>query len=144
MGLMGACFVFVAEGTLRNYKGPFIRPNEALWRGILRFCLIYMCILVFLSFQNSVDARNLFKHLYPELGQPVPHSMHTYDDNCDFEFANIFDNLDHYFAIHLINWFCATLIVRDAYILHTWSILDEIIGIFFNSFIFSLPLFTHF
>jgi hypothetical protein len=54
--------------------------------------------------------------------------MHTYDDNCELEVENILDNFDHYFAIHVINWFFAALIVRDAYILHTWSILDEIIG----------------
>lgn len=56
--------------------------------------------------------------------------MHTYDDNCELEWENIWDNFDHYFAIHVINWFCAALIVRDPYILHTWSILDEIIGIY--------------
>lgn len=55
--------------------------------------------------------------------------MHTYDDNCDFELSNLYDNLDHYYAIHLINWFAATLIMRDRSILHFWSILDEIIGI---------------
>jgi hypothetical protein len=67
-GILGALFVFVAEGTLKNYKGPFLRPNEAVWRGVLRFCLIYLCFLVFLSFQNNIDARSLFKYLYPELG----------------------------------------------------------------------------
>ena len=54
--------------------------------------------------------------------------MHTYDDNCEFEWINIFDNMDHYFAIHLINWFAATLIVRNRLILHVWSVYDEIIG----------------
>ncbi|EAR94564.1 phosphatidylserine synthase (macronuclear) [Tetrahymena thermophila SB210] len=126
-GLLGAFVVFIAEGTLRNYKGPFLRPNEAFWRGVLRFCLIYVCSLVFLSFQNTKDARNIFKHLDPELGKQVSKDYHTYDDNCELEWDNILDNFDHYFQIHLINWFCATLIVRDPYILHTWSILDELI-----------------
>jgi phosphatidylserine synthase 2 len=53
--------------------------------------------------------------------------MHTYEENCDFEWANLWDNFDHYFLIHVINWFCAALIVRDYYILHFWSIFDEII-----------------
>jgi hypothetical protein len=26
-GLIGSLVVIVAEGTLRNYEGPFIRPN---------------------------------------------------------------------------------------------------------------------
>jgi hypothetical protein len=36
--------------------------------------------------------------------------------------------LDHYFVAHWINWFLAAIIVRDYYILHFWSIFDEIIG----------------
>ena len=39
-GLQAALLVLVIEGTLRNYKGPFLRPNEAVWRGVARFCLI--------------------------------------------------------------------------------------------------------
>jgi len=66
-------------------------------------------------------------YLYPDLGKPVPKDMHTYDDNCQFEWHNIYDNLDHYYAIHCINWFLAALVVRDAYILHFWSILDELL-----------------
>lgn len=49
-GFLGALFVFIAEGTLKSFKTPFVRPNEALWRGIARFCVIYMGILVFLCF----------------------------------------------------------------------------------------------
>ena len=109
-----------------------MRPNLAFWRGMARICLVYLIALVFLVYQNENDARNLMKHLYPELGKPVPGSMHTYDDNCEFQFKNIYENLDHYFAIHVINWFVASLIVRDHYVLMTWSIADEIIGrIFF-------------
>ena len=58
----------------------------------------------------------------------MPHTMHTYDDNCDLDLENIVDNFDHYYYIHLINWFAATMIMRDRSILHFWSVLDEIIG----------------
>ena len=64
----------------------------------------------------------------PNLGVPVPHTMHTYDTNCQFEIKNLWDNMDHYYCIHLINWFLATVIARDRLILHVWSIFDEIIG----------------
>ena len=122
------CFVVVAHGTLKIYEAPFIRPHQAFWRGVARFVLIYMVALVFIVFQNSNDARMLMKHLYPELGQAIHKGMHTYDDNCGFEWKNIFENIDHYYFIHCINWFCAALVVRDVYILHFWSILDEILG----------------
>ena len=90
--------------------------------------LVYFVALVFLVFQEPNDARQLMKHLYPELGVPVPKDMHTYDDNCELEWSNIWDNFDHYYAAHCINWFLAALIVRDPFILHFWSIYDEIIG----------------
>ena len=32
-GFAAICAILVAEGTLKHYKGPFLRPNEAFWRG---------------------------------------------------------------------------------------------------------------
>lgn len=61
------------------------------------------------------------------LGIPVPKDMHTYDDNCEINWENIIDNLDHYYLSHVINWLLASFLVRDAWILNFWSILDEII-----------------
>lgn len=51
--------------------------------------------------------------------------MHTYDDECDFTLENLWSNVDHYFLIHIIDWFLASLVIRDAYILHLWQVLDE-------------------
>ena len=68
------------------------------------------------------------KHLYPELGVPIHKDMHTYDDNCEFEWKNLYENLDHYFAVHVVNWFLASLVIRNFWILNFWSILDEILG----------------
>lgn len=62
-----------------------------------------------------------------KLGKPVVKEMHTYDDNCEFEWINIWENLDHYFLVHCVNWFLVSFIIRDAYILHMWSLWDEII-----------------
>jgi phosphatidylserine synthase 2 len=38
---------------------------------------------------------------------------------------NFYDNFDHYYLVHLVNWFLASFVIRDAWILHMWSILDE-------------------
>lgn len=35
--------------------------------------------------------------------------------------------MDHYFLIHCINWFLAAMILRDAPLLHLWSIIDEVL-----------------
>lgn len=51
--------------------------------------------------------------------------MHTYDDNCELTIEGIWDNMDHYFLVHWCNWFLAAFVLRDAYILHFWSIFDE-------------------
>lgn len=58
--------------------------------------------------------------------------MHTYDENCEFELANLWDNVDHYFLIHLIDWFLASLVIRDHYILHLWSVMDEFVELSFQ------------
>jgi len=33
--------------------------------------------------------------------------------------------MDHYFLVHWCNWFLASLVLRDAFVCHMWSILDE-------------------
>lgn len=63
------------------------------------------------------------------LNKPVTKEMHTYDDNCEFEFKNIWDNMDHYYVVHLCNWFLSSLVIRDSYILHFYQVFDEIIEI---------------
>lgn len=69
----------------------------------------------------------MMKYLDPNLGEKVTKEMHTYDDDCEFEWKNLYTNMDHYFVIHVVNWFCASIIVRDVWLLNFWSILDEIL-----------------
>lgn len=57
--------------------------------------------------------------------------MHTYDDHCEFKWENIWDNVDHYFAVHLFDWFLASLVIRDPYVLHLWSVMDEVVELSF-------------
>jgi len=64
--------------------------------------------------------RWIFGFLDPDLNKKVTKEMHTYDDNCEFELKNLWDNVDHYFLVHLVDWFLASLVIRDAYILHIW------------------------
>lgn len=70
--------------------------------------------------------------LDPKLNQPVTDEMHTYDDNCEFELANLWDNVDHYFLIHIIDWYLASMVIRDPYILHLWSVMDEFVELSFQ------------
>jgi phosphatidylserine synthase 2 len=76
---------------------------------------------------NDYDARNIWKFVEERLGFKITKDYHTYDDECDITFANILDNVDHYFLAHFAFWFIASFILRDLYMLHFWSILDEIL-----------------
>lgn len=61
------------------------------------------------------------------LGVPVTKEFHTYDDNCEFLWVNVYDNIDHYYLTHCINWFMVSLLLRDAWILNIWSLYDELL-----------------
>jgi len=128
---MAACVVFIAEGSLKSIPNLFTRPNMAFWRSISRFCCIYLLFLIFLIFQNINDARELFLFFDKSLNQKLTRSFHTYDDNCEFTYENLVDNLDHYYIIHFINWTLAAFICRDYYILFFWQFYDEIIELSF-------------
>lgn len=85
------------------------------WLGVC-----YNAFLVFLIFQNEKEARQLMKLGDESLGKSVTKDMHTYDDNCEFEWVNIVDNLDHYFLLHCLNWFLLAFLLRDAWLLNFW------------------------
>ena len=51
--------------------------------------------------------------------------MHTYDDHCEITWENIWDEFDHYYLIHWIDWLLACFVLRNAVYCHLWSILDE-------------------
>lgn len=66
------------------------------------------------------------------LNKPVTKDMHTYDDHCDFHLSNLWDNVDHYFLVHIVDWLLASFVLRDPYILHFWSIMDEFVELSFQ------------
>lgn len=127
-GFLAGIIVYIVHGFIRRYNGPYMRGNDTLWRGSMRLVHIYLFAMIFILFQKTDDAREMMKFLHPSLGKKITRDFHTYEENCEITLENILDNFDHYYAIHVINWFAAALIVRDYYILHFWSILDELIG----------------
>ena len=71
--------------------------------------------------------RYLLGHLDSQLNQEVTKGHHTYDDNCEFTPENVWANFDHYYLVHLGNWFLSSFVIRDFYILHFKQVLDEVI-----------------
>lgn len=126
-GLLGVILVFLAQSSLRPYKSPFIRVRDRWCRVGARTGLIYLGILVFILFQKTSDARFIPVYLEPSYGKELPLRSENYDTNCDFTFENVYKITDFYVVVHFVNWFLAAFIIRDYYILHLWSILDELI-----------------
>jgi len=89
-------------------------------RLLVTLTIVYMCWLIFMLNLRPEQGRNFLGYLDHGLNKPVTEEMHTYDDNCELEWKNIMDNFDHYYIVHLCNWFLASLVIRDVYILHFW------------------------
>ncbi|CAG9314578.1 PTDSS1_1 [Blepharisma stoltei] len=126
-GLIGVCLVFLAQSSLKPYKSPFIRVRDVYCRVGARFGLLYIGLLVFLLFQTEDDARALFAYIDPNLNKQLEMRTENYDRNCEFTIQNVYKLSDFYLLAHFLNWFFAALILRDYYILHIWSVLDELI-----------------
>ena len=87
---------------------------------IVTLTLLYMSWLILMLNLRPEQGRDFLGFLDTNLNKQVTKEMHTYDDNCELEFQNILDNFDHYYLVHLCNWFLASFVIRDPYILHFW------------------------
>lgn len=47
--------VFLLVGMLMFQDGPFLRPHPAIWRVVLACGVAYLCLLVFILFQASIE-----------------------------------------------------------------------------------------
>jgi len=124
---LGILAVYFGHRVMNDNVHSMFKPFSGIWKVFANTCYVYLYLLVFVYMMNHQDARLMWKFVEDRLGQPVSKEFHTYDDDCEVTWANIFDNMDHYFLAHFTNWFLAAVILRDAYILHFWSLLDEIL-----------------
>jgi len=88
---------------------------------------IYFSLIIILLNHRPSYGRGILGYLDPRLNQPVTKGHHTYDDNCEITWENVLDNFDHYYVVHLVNWFLSSFVIRDFYILHFWQMLDELV-----------------
>ena len=114
------------------YLKPYQEYRVGDWmqrvhRLIVMAMLVYMCWLIFMLQMRPDYGRYILGFLDSSLNKPVTKDMHTYDDNCELELANIWDNMDHYYLIHWVDWILASLVIRDPYVLHFWQVFDEVI-----------------
>jgi phosphatidylserine synthase 2 len=132
-GLFAACLVFLLFSMLQMRDGLFYRPHPAVWRIVMGAGVLYLLGLVFLLFQTVDDARQLFKYIDPKLGEPLPER--NYAEHCELytphdpssNFRNLLDTLnDEFIWAHLIGWWGKSLLLRDAGLCWSLSILFEI------------------
>lgn len=105
----------------------FFHPVQRFWRVISMLALVYSCFVIVMLNHRPEHGRGILGYLDNRLNQDVTAGMHTYDDNCEFTPANVWDNFDHYYLVHLGNWFLSSFVIRDFWILHFKHILDEVI-----------------
>ena len=102
-------------------------PCQRFWRIITMLSLMYFCFVIVMLNHRPEYGRYLLGYLDDRLNAPVLKGHHTYDDNCEITMENFLDNFDHYYAVHLGDWFLSSFVMRDYYLLHMWSIMDEVI-----------------
>jgi phosphatidylserine synthase 2 len=88
---------------------------------------MYMCWLLFILNMRPDAGRQSTGFMDPDLNQKVGKDRHTYDDDCALTLTRFLDDIDHYYLVHWLDWFVATLLFRDAYVIHFWSLFYEII-----------------
>lgn len=86
-----------------------------------------MCWLIFMLSMRPEVGRQSLGFLDPTLNVKIERGMHTYADDCALTFTRFWADIDHYYLCHWLDWFVASLLFRDAYIVHFWSLFYEVI-----------------
>jgi phosphatidylserine synthase 2 len=117
-----------AYGYLEPYNLNFFAPMQRFWRVIEAITVAYLCfVIVMLHHRPQYGRKSIVQFLDPSLDVPITKGMHTYDDNCELTFENVWDNFDHYYIAHWVDWTLMTFMIRDPLICHMWSIGDELL-----------------
>ena len=126
---IGSICIFMLFYAMLTPSTPLKSPNEGFWRVITMVVVIYVCFIVFLLNLTAKDARFFMTYWDAKLNVQLEEGFENYDVDCDFSIDRLFANMDHYFLVHIINWYLAALVLRDSILLHIWSILDEILEV---------------
>lgn len=130
-GLVAVIVAFVLFGVIHTPDGPFRRPHPCFWRLLLMLSIVYELALVFLLFQTPHDARQMLKHIDPNLGKPLEEkgyggNCRIYDsDRPDDPFHNVWDKMDGFVVVHFFGWWLKTLTLRDYWLCMVISIMFE-------------------
>jgi len=125
---MKSCVLLLcAFAYLRPQPLDFFHPMQRFWRIVSMVALIYFCFVIIMMHHRMHYARWLLGYFDERLNVQIKKEQYTYDDNCELEWANLWDNFDHYYAVHLGNWFLSSFVIRNFWLLHFKQIVDEFI-----------------
>jgi phosphatidylserine synthase 2 len=124
-GIIAVTIFMCAFSYLNPFLDKMFDPYQRWQRIVVQLTLIYTCFIIFILHLRPDSGRSLFGFLDPNLNKPVTKDMHTYDDHCELTLEHVWDQMDHYFLVHWVDWFLASFVLRDAIVCHLWSILDE-------------------
>lgn len=135
MGIAASVLFFLMFGTVQFPDGVLLRPSRHFWRLIKGGSVCYLCLLIFVLFQNLDDVRKGLGKIDPHrLG--VPLEERDYAADCRIytpekgprlrdKFSNIWESFDLFVFCHLAGWFVKAMVIRDAKLLWFNSLLFE-------------------
>ncbi|XP_078481243.1 phosphatidylserine synthase 1-like [Ciona intestinalis] len=133
-GLVAVVFFFSVISVLAFPNGPFTRPHPVVWRIIFGFSVLYFLCLVFLSFLNMKQVRNLMEWLDPGIihAKREVDMIEEYAVNCsDVSMSRIYSCLDIFAFAHFAGWGLKAMLLRSYTMAWTLSILWEMTELFF-------------
>ena len=135
-GLIAIAIFMCSFAYLNPFLDKMFAPVQRYQRIVVTLTTLYTCFIIFILhhvrkqrltiLKRPQSGREIFGFLDPKLNQPVTKEMHTYDENCEFTLEHVWDQMDHYFVVHWVDWLLASFVMRDFWICHLWSILDEL------------------
>ncbi|KAK9837431.1 hypothetical protein WJX81_001944 [Elliptochloris bilobata] len=137
-GIIAAALVYLGYAAIQGPATCMVRPHPAVWRVIHGMVIIYLLALVFLLFQTVDDARQMMRHLYPELG--VDLSERAYGTDCRLWVPGrgvnwpIIRNtvFDEFVIAHTLGWWAKAVMIRNHVMLWTLSIGFELMELTFQ------------
>lgn len=125
------CLLFMLSYSyLKPYLAKIFKPYERFWEMVTMAARCYVCYLIMMINVRPDVGRGFWQKFDPaKIGKGLSFTdeLHIYTDNCELSWETIKEQVDHYFIIHWVNWFLASFVLRDAYIIHFWHLFDEII-----------------
>lgn len=130
-GVWATMALFLLYSLIQAPSTILVRPHPVFWRFIHGIAVIYLVCLTFLLFQSRDDARQLLKHVHPDLGEPL--KERPYAEDCRIytperpnKFENVYNTVfDEYVAAHTIGWWAKAIMIRNEPMLWTLSIFFE-------------------